>query len=482
MADKSQNLIFWVIVISIIILIIGIILFVIVDHFDRSATPSQLQRTVGGACQTDKNCLPGLSCLNFICMAPSTSTGNIGDNCKSNNNCLSSLTCQNSVCKAKIGAPCNLLSDCVSSATACDTVSHTCTNLPLSLMVAPLNPSVSASAPVGSGVTLNNLPNISNISNISNLSNLSLSGYHRRAMARSRNPSVSGSYCLSNSECSSGLCSDSKLIADVNGGFKSVHRFSRSLMDVIQEGDNTLMLLGDGNIMREVYSSNGSRRLEMIKGDHKIEQFASLGSNVSNNVILCGLSQGRLYQMDTNTSTQNSWKWELSSWAPSGITHISHSHDGNYLWIQFPIKFSSPRLLTSYSKKPTQYGHLYRFIGTSESPVLVKQSLLPWGIVRIYGRNDVCYLEVNQITRRAIRYPKGDTIRDFHLGLLMPNGEVYKIGTKNNLEIRNVKLIRGVPHLITHRQCASTLNDSPYTNLAISPISENFKFATEWVI
>ena len=312
--------------------------------------------------------------------------------------------------------------------------------------------------------------------------------------------------CNSNQECGSGLCGDSGLMSDINGQLQSVHRFPNTLIDVIQEGDNILMLLGDGNVMREVHSSDRSRRLEMIKNDRKLEKFASLGSN---NMMLCGLSRGRLYQLDLETSSRNSWKWKLADWAPSGITHISHSYDGNYLWIQFSVKFLPPTLQVSNNipirdappsvrgglisvnipgletissgEQPTQYGHLYRFIGTEEFPALIKRSLLSKGITRTYGRNDVCYLEINQINHQATRYPKGDLITDCHLGLLMPDGRVYKIGTKNSTEIRDIRLIKGIPYLITHRQCVPMGNFDSYSAPAIIPVSGRFGLSTQWV-
>nr|QBK91136.1 MAG: uncharacterized protein LCPAC202_01100 [Pithovirus LCPAC202] len=432
-------------------------------------------------------------------MAP-PSVGIIGDTCQSDNNCSSSLICQNTICKAKIGSSCNMLQDCVSSATACTKMTkicsaqplpgsgEMCSNLPcqagLSCQDNICKSQTGGSSQDNDGFLIDTGGSLSaNISSGEPLNNIS-------SLPDPPNTSLFD-YCTNNQECISGLCGDSKLISEVSPGrIELVHRFPHSLMDVIQEGDNTLMLLGDGNIMREIYSHNGSGRLEMIKSDRIIEQFASMGSNISNNIILCGLSQGRLYQVNGETSTANSWKWKLSDWAPSGITHISHSYDGNYLWIQSPIS-SSLILQTSnnipsrrnvpFRKKLTQCGNLYRFIGMEESPVLVKQILLPWRIIRIYGRNDVCYLEINQITHRAIRYPKGDTIRNCHLGLLMPNGKVYKIGEGNNLKIRNIRLIREIPHLITHRQCASTFDNSIYDGPAIPPIPEVLELSSEWV-
>ena len=544
MAENDKNLIWWIVIVFVIITIIGIIIFVLVDQFDRSTQQTQLQETVGGTCQTDNNCLPGLSCLNSVCTTPASSTGNLGDNCQSDSDCLSSLTCQNSICKAKIGTACTMLDDCVMGATACTKTTKLCSNQPL-----PGTGGSCINLPCQSGLTCQNnicraphggsclddngcleessgcsngicisqgglLNDICRLPDLPCSENLVCDLSRRDTLSSVQGGSIckladgmncgqdgdckTGSscrtdrygnihskvclpetslfdYCNSHQECGSGLCGDSKLMSDIDGQLRPVHRFPNTLIDVIQEGDNILMLLGDGNIMREVHSPDGSEKLEMIKNSRRIEKFAVLGSYLSGRRILSGLSQGRLYQLDLDASTKNSWKWKLASWAPSGITHISHSHDGNYLWIQFHIKFhpENNQLTTISSDNLTQYGRLYRFIEMRKSPVLVKQSLLSGGIIRTYGRNDVCYLDINQITHQATRYPKGDLIRDCHLGMLMPDGSVYKVGSQNRVEVRDVRLIRGVPHLITHRQCVPMADFSSYSAPAIPPVSNH---------
>jgi hypothetical protein len=592
--DDRSTVIWWVIIIFIIIIVIGIIIFVVIDQFDRSSQPSQLQQPVDGTCLNTSDCLPGLTCLNSICSVPAVAKGRIGDacqtvtdcttgldcgfrtdleipnqsticlatinpppirdigsNCLTDGDCFSNLTCQNSVCKAKIDSACTKLEDCVSHATVCLRTTNTCSAQPLpnsgdSCSNLPCSTNLICQGNIcrsqiggicldDSGCTIDSggcrnglcvpagtgglnqscsLPDnpcsdslicdqrSGNLCKISDGVNCSQDG-DCRIGSTCRIDHKYGNrygntgrvclpthqlfeYCTTNTECQSGVCGDSRLMAQIDNQLQPVHRIQNQLADVICDENNLLMLLGDGNIMKEIRSLNGkSHRLEMIKNNLTLEKLVSIGG--SRQCVIYGLSRGRLHKLNRYASSPNSWIWELVDWAPSHITHLNCSHDGNYLWLQTPIRHPSPTLPSGLETPSVndhkQYGYLYRFLGTEEELALVKQSMLAEGVNRIYGRNEICYLEVDTINHRAIRCPKGDMIEDYHVGILMSDGSVYKVGSERRNEIRDAKLIRGIPHLITHRQCLSTVefstnfSSSSYSALAISPVSNEIEIS-----
>lgn len=571
---------FAIIIIIIILIVIGIIIWLIISINDNKTSP---------------NTIPNL--------------GNLDNLCDLDSNCKSAYTCQNGLCKAKIGSFCLNVKDCINTATACTKDTRVCTNSPLSnegqscssipcskgltcnnnicisnnisatTSIANLNQSCSIDKPCGTGMVcdinsgnLCKLPSASNCKNISDCINGNRCGFQFDADGNEIGNQIciplihDFKHCVVDEQCSSGRCGASSVLAYIpndirlleanildsyynDGRLIPVQRFpDQSLLDVISEGRNLLMLLEDGTIIREVNNPRGSNFLETIYSNKIMQRLTSLGGittggpQTSN---IYGLSDNILYELDNKRSNGNTWFWRRVVWSPINITHISRSHNGNFIWIQYrllgnsghpayhrnkhykykhhnkwkyhghhyypynndssdndlsdsdssdgaydyldeysirdavksSVQFSSH--LDIYDKMgcdpgiiPIQWGALYQYTGKNSIPELVQRTIIANNIQRIYGLNNLAYLEVDIDNHQAVRYPLGDTISNFYVGVLLSDGSVFKLGIEYIERVRSAIYARGLAHVITFRLCRpSILTNKQIIEQAITEIS-----------
>lgn len=497
--------------------------------------------------------------------------GNLNDLCNQDHDCKSAYACQEGYCKAKLGTHCVTVNECISSATACTKDTRVCTNTTLPEEGQPCTslPCASGFTCVGEICSSNTRPNTtvglnqpcslpdrpcqsglicdSNSGSVCrvNTGDLCTSandcihgdrcGYQYDADGNEIGSSVciplvdNFKHCIVDEQCASGRCGSSSLLAYipdnvkrleaelidsylVDGRLVPVQRVSdRSILDVISEGPNLLMLLEDGTILREVYSPKGHNFLETIHSDHIMQRLSLLGGVTTggpNTSIIYGVSSNILYELDKRRSSNNYWVWNKVLWArgtaaPLHINHISHSHDGNFLWIQYRLLAGSTHLSThrkyhrrggynghhyepygdqdsdtdddvdetrSYNDVSAairssryciknsgdsrlQWGALYQYTGPNSEPDLLERIIVSDNIIRSYGLNDLSYLEVDLDTRQALRYPQGNTISNFYVGTLLSDGSVFKLGVEFIERVRNVVYTRGLAHIITYRLC-----------------------------
>ena len=542
--------------------------------------------------------------------------GNVGDNCNNDDDCKNSNACQLGVCRAKIGSLCFKVNECVNEATACTKDTHVCTahslpsegqsckSLPcingLNCIAEICTPS-SNSLPVSGPAALNqscHLPDrpcqnglicdssSGNICKIATGDNCNSNddcvsgdrcGFQFDADGEEIGSKVCTTlipnykHCVVDRQCESGRCGASSLLAYIpddvralelklldsylqDGRLVPIQRFiDQSLLDVISEGRNLIMLLEDGTILREVNNSRGGNFLETINTNRVMQRLISLGGVSTGGpatVNIYGLSDNYLYELDRNRSSSNNWIWRQVEWAPVDINHISRSHDGNFLWLQYRLlgnsgyhqynydhnssflssstdrysqnnhhyyghhyypysndndtysyeydsdeydsdgydndgdydsdssvrtnygefnsgvnssvtdalrSASSCKIDLSKRKTPIQFGALYQYDGLNRIPRLVQRTIVPDNIQRLYGLNNLNYLEVDLENRQAIRYPLGDTIANFYVGVLLSDGSVFKLGVEFIERVRTAIYARGLAHIITFRLCRPRL-------------------------
>ena len=121
---------------------------------------------------------------------------------------------------------------------------------------------------------------------------------------------------------------------------------------------------------------------------------------------------------------------------------------------------------------PIQWGALYQYTGKNSIPELVQRTIIANNIQRIYGLNNLAYLEVDIDNHQAVRYPLGDTISNFYVGVLLSDGSVFKLGIEYIERVRSAIYARGLAHVITFRLCRpSILTNKQIIEQAITEIS-----------
>ena len=420
---------------------------------------------IGGSCNSLTECVSNAAdCQNGLCSVNNKSI--LNQDCNITEDCHNGFECENNLCKSKAGSLCKTSSDCTTPNSGCQD----------GVCIAPpskLNESCtsdSSEKPCQDGLTCDsesgNICKVINQGSCRTNNECSSDLTCRDSVCRIVSPD--DQICISNSDCNSNSCGSSQLLSqDRRGQLHLIHEFKdAAILDVISEGDNLLILLDDGNILREVGSNNHSG-LEMIKNNININRLASLGglgTGEAGQLILYGLSNYILYELDPNQSTSNDWIWIPVRWAPKIVTHISHSQDGNFLWIQFPIHISPPKMPQSaqnmYSKPRlsgnktvSQQGTLYQFQGSDIPPLLIQRTVLSKNTLRNLGLDNIRYMEVDTQAKQATRFPKGDLIDDFHVGIILRDASIFKIGGDQEFQVREVRLIDDIPHIITHRNC-----------------------------
>lgn len=499
-ADNNSNgnkVFLWIIIGVLIIIIIMLIILILVNNRSDNKTTNRGSTSCGG-------------------------DGKLNEPCTSMCPCGDGLSCQNGTCKAQLGQTCSAVSDCDRAANACRD------NICVQEFIQG-NGARSFVAPTkfSSNSTVTSDPNYSSVfhstatfSNISSTSrtvglNQSCSASDTRcadglicddasgsvckvqegdicsasteceqgtrcALSRRRGRRAHkrerklvcqaiddvGQGCMADSNCSSGRCSDSRLLiwedTDDDGNnyndreVNILHSFpSQTLIDVTSLNSDLLLLFADGNLM--IKKDN---RLEMIMSDIQMERIVVLGVNQDEGPTIYGVRDGQLYVLDEEETSFNDWMWLIAEWAPNGIVDISVTEQGQYLWIQYQLDYvdelphgNNYQIRQRYPESSmTQIGALYQYVD-GDDPNLLREMVVSSYSRRVYGPDEVSYLEIDIRNNQAIRTPRNDIIDDFLSGVMLSDRTVVKVSTREDNRIKTVRLVDDEIYLITIRRC-----------------------------
>lgn len=392
-----------------------------------TCTPSLLQGALNEPCLPNNVCQTGLICTNNICKIP------VGGGCLTNNDCVPGSICSSDICKISEGQVCTTNNQCAENLRCID---GTCSQF--AALNQPCNDTIKC-------FPENDLTCVASIGNsmlcklkagipCSNNSNCSSGTCSNNMCTTVGNTLIS---CNTGANCPQNICHPSAVFGlNSDGSVFATNISSNSqILDIVAEGPNRIVLLSDGNIIR--YMDN---RSEMIKNNVQLQQLAFLGSVEGGDLQLFGLSGTTVYQLDVQNSTPTHWKWQVASFAPSNVTHISNSHDGQTLWIQAMVG-------------NRQIGRLYT--STNKEIVLINETVLSADTKRVYGPNGTTFIEssLSDSTSRALVQPQGLLLTDYHRGIILTDGRTAHISTKLRTSVTEIKMVNGVPHIIVGRVC-----------------------------
>jgi len=235
-----------------------------------------------------------------------------------------------------------------------------------------------------------------------------------------------------------------------------LHSFpSQTLIDVTSLNSDLLLLFADGNLM--IKKDN---RLEMIMSDIQMERIVVLGVNQDEGPTIYGVRDGQLYVLDEEETSFNDWMWLIAEWAPNGIVDISVTEQGQYLWIQYQLDYvdelphgNNYQIRQRYPESSmTQIGALYQYVD-GDDPNLLREMVVSSYSRRVYGPDEVSYLEIDIRNNQAIRTPRNDIIDDFLSGVMLSDRTVVKVSTREDNRIKTVRLVDDEIYLITIRRC-----------------------------
>ena len=105
-----------------------------------------------------------------------------------------------------------------------------------------------------------------------------------------------------------------------------------------------------------------------------------------------------------NSFPTTNWIWNIVSWSPSDINHMSSTNNSSHLWVQ-----------TSHSE------YLY---DRPDSKIYERGYS---GLKRVYGKDIEHYIEIDQNIYTAIIYPENTTISNIYDGALSYYGSKHQL-------------------------------------------------------
>lgn len=487
MGDNNKALLGVGIGIIVFVTILAIISFslLILWNNNRSDTP------LNGECDSTDSCADGLTCINGLCKS------NIGGPCQKLTDCIPNSTvclngvcsdqrlggpgerppCQrglvinNGICVSQVGGSCRNDTQCIVGARCLDGV---CVNQlggvgdPEPCQVGLVVSDGICKLPDGS-CCINSSQCISGSLCDINIDSTQVEEGVCRPIPKT------GQMCTPNANlCQEGdICSRSIVLDSFgNNLYPQVKESIIDLTQIIPLKENhnynssykhkkddiiVILLLEDGNFI-----SDKNRRLKFIESEVAMkwiigfdnDLYGVSSGNVTNNVSVTP-DAGLLYKLTNINSGSFIWRWELQTWAPSNITHLSSTTKGQYLWLQsLPIQNTSE----------TQ-GFLYRTPTQGEkddgvlNPVLEQTTTLTG--LRNYGNTPLSYIEFSPETCKATLFPRRLPLNNVCYGSILPDGSLFKIGEKENNKLALTRVINKSGVYITHRLCKPSDNICP---------------------
>lgn len=193
---------------------------------------------------------------------------------------------------------------------------------------------------------------------------------------------------------------------------------NRGVIDVSSYSNFTLFLLKDGTITLE----GGSKKKSISSNIRLIRICNFLGD-------LYSLSSDHTLYHITNIDTEKSdWIWEPVKWAPGGITHISVTHAGDYLWLQTHDK--------GYGYSSTDYAEL---------------ELTDFKDKRVYGATKGDYIDINTKDKTAMLNSNSGTnlIHNVKDAAINYHGEVVLISEGEESKYNGIVMLNWIPYYLS---------------------------------
>lgn len=254
-----------------------------------------------------------------------------------------------------------------------------------------------------------------------------------------------GEMCLPGSNtCGSGATCGISKVVDAMGN-NLYPQVNYSIIDLVDMNDNSRQLAGEVILLLDNRSFiiDRDNRLKLIQSDIamiRIIQFAGYLYGVGEDERLYRLSLG------CNKGPKNGvLNWNLMSWAPKQIVHVSSTFNNEYLWIQ-------TRLVEGDSESQ---GWLYKarddVNGIPVDPELIeKQRVIG---IRNYGNSANAFIQFDPEYCTATIFPQGKPLGDVCYGNIVPNGGTFNITRKNKNKFFVTRSLNGAGVYITHRLC-----------------------------
>src|SRR3990167_369647 len=195
---------------------------------------------------------------------------------------------------------------------------------------------------------------------------------------------------------------------------------SMPVSDVCSFSNAILALLSDGNIIKEFPDGNGgTERVRIQSHPVKLERLEPFGG------YIYGVSNGKLYKLDSSTYSTKKWKWVECQWAPFGIIHTSSSLNDKNLWLQ-----------------TSNHGYLYN------SDLEQRESVPISGKLRVYGTDNLTFIEFDPNNCSGVVMPVGVKYSNMCGGALTYHGDVISIRPDQRKLYSGIRLINWVPYYI----------------------------------
>ena len=327
----------------------------------------------------------------------------LGDICSTTEECDVGLSCEMEICKSNIGSNCNTNSDCVTESAGC--LNGVCVS-----SIANLGDTCNSTVKCATGLTCeNSVCRVSTGGSCRQTSDCVMDNVCTDGVCvedstddtQSSEESTDDVICLCKSRSKYGYTQYRTMIESISG---------RTIKDITSLGEYTITIFRDGTMTRD----NGETKAS-IKSSLYLDRIISYGGS------LLGLSDGDLYKLNNSIALHN-WEWSLCDWAIGNIEHLSVTLDGTHIWLQSP-----------YINVPDKTrGYLY------EGEDLVKTYTFQSGIIRVYGRNLLTYLEIDRESSIATRYPDRKTFNGVFDGALTREGDVITVSRNVDVIVRDV--------------------------------------------
>lgn len=223
-----------------------------------------------------------------------------------------------------------------------------------------------------------------------------------------------------------------------NDLFPHVKYSIRDLADlrIFDDNNEVVLLLEDGNFI-----TDRDGRLKFIHSKINMDLIVPF------NTTLYGISNGILYRLKEKHFHHkyhgtHHWSWIEQSWAPSDIVHISHTSDGQYLWVQNKVVEGVPDSEGYLYKQPDDF---------DDEPIFIEKVELKG--LRNYGSSINAYVEFNSKRCIGTLFPRRLPISNICYGSVLSNGGLFKIGRKDRVKYRFTRIFNQAGVFITHRLC-----------------------------
>lgn len=190
----------------------------------------------------------------------------------------------------------------------------------------------------------------------------------------------------------------------------------KNAIDVCSYSDYTIFLLDDSSIITEDCNNDKINITNNIK----------LNRIISFNGYLYGIdNSGVMFTLPNNYFTTTEWIWNKVEWIDYKITHMSTTHDNQYLWLQ-----------------NNENGYLY----DGDNTLLL--SLDYCNKRRMYGIDTTHYIDIDTINHNCVVYPEEKIIDNIWDATLSYYNEVIAIHPSQKDKYKRIVVVNWVPYYL----------------------------------